>query len=185
MFIDFYNQIFNINLSDYENIGVSFPINKFLFLLTVVLCIACVVLELQRSASRDLVRQLIRHEAYDEKSALTLEEMGLGKSFFVKAQLLSDTSFVSRLVKRVGRIEYTYEEYVELQKQKKLPREKIDFTSARFYLDSTQEERKRHIIEGYNPSLPRTLMLCALMLVVYICIALLMPELLSIINSSL
>ena len=185
MFIEFYNKVFNINLSDYENIGLNFPINKVLFAITVVICAACIFVELQRKYTKDLVCQLIRHEASGEDSAKTLEELGLDSSFFVKRIIGSETSFVSRLVKRVGKVEYTYEEYIALQKEKKLEREVIDFTTARFYLDSKQENRKKHIIENYNTSIVRTVMLCVMMLAIYICIALLIPEILSAINGAL
>ena len=40
MFIEFYNKVFNINLNDYPNIGINFPINKLLFVITVVICVA-------------------------------------------------------------------------------------------------------------------------------------------------
>ncbi len=185
MLIEFYNKIFNINLSDYENIGGNFPINKILFLITVALCVAYVIIELQKKSSQDVVKQLTRHEANTEESAVTLEEIGLHKAFLVKMLLKSDTSFLSRLVKRVGKVEYTYEEYVELQKAKKLPKETIDFSTARFYLDVGQEERRKHITDSYTPSILRMVLLCLLMLVIYICIALAMPEILSFINSSL
>lgn len=185
MFIEFYNEIFNINLIDYENIGINFPINKVLFAITAVLCVACVLIELQRKCTRDLVRQLIRHEASSEDTAKTLEELGLKAGFFIKRLLNSDSSFLSRLVKRVGKVQYTYEEYVALQKQKKLPKEKIDFHSARFYLDSSEELRKKYIIDNYNPSVLRTVMLCVMMLAIYICVALALPEILSLINKAL
>lgn len=185
MFIEFYNKVFNINLNDYENIGINFPINKILFAITVAICIACIFVEIQRKHTKDLVRKLTRHEACSEDSAKTLEQLGLNGGFFIKRQLKSDTSFTSRLIKRVGEKEYTYEEYVKLQKQKKLPKEKIDFNTARFYLNEKEELRRKHIIENYNPSIWRTVMLCALMLTIYICIALLVPGILSAINNYL
>ena len=185
MFIDFYNEIFNVNLLDYENIGINFPINKVLFAITVTLCIACVFMDIQRKYTKDLVRQLVRHEATSIDNARTLEELGIKDSFFVKWQLKSDTSFIHRLVKRIGEAEYTYEEYIELQKQKKLKKETVDFKTARFYLNEKEELRKKHILERYNPSILRTSMWCVLMLVIYICIAILVPEVLSIINNSI
>ena len=184
MFIEFYNKIFNINLSDYENIAINFPINKVLFAITVVICVGCVFVELQRKHTKNFVRQLIRHEATSEDTAVTLEEIGMN-GFIVKWLLRSDSSFLRRLVRRVGEIQYTYEEYVSLLKEKKLPKEKVDFTTARFYLDSEQELRKIHVMDKYNPSTVRTVMLCVMMLAIYICVALLMPELLSLINNSL
>ena len=185
MFVEFYNRVFNINLNDYPNIGISFPINKVLFAITVVICIACVFVEIQRKYTKDLVRKLMRHEAVSEESAKTLEELGLNSGFFIKRQLQSEFSFAGRLIKRVGQKEYTYEEYVELQKQKKQVKEKIDFQTARFYLNGKEELRRKHIIENYNPSILRTAMWCLLMLVLYICIALLVPEILSMIDLSI
>ena len=140
---------------------------------------------MQRKYTKDLVRKLMRHEAESEESAKTLEELGLNSGFFIKRQLQSEFSFAARLIKRVGKKEYTYEEYVELQKQKKLTKEKIDFTTARFYLNNKEELRRKHIIENYNPSIIRTVMWCVLMLTLYICIALLVPEILSVIDNSI
>ena len=184
MFITFYNEIFNINLSDYENIGINFPINKVLLALTLTLCAACVAFELQRMYTKDLVRKMIRREAFSVDSGVTLSDIGFN-NVITRWILTSDTSFVARLVKRVGAVEYTYDEYVSLQKAKKLKREKIDFATARFYLDSTQEKRRNHIMQNYNSSVLRIIMMCALMLVVYGCVAILVPEILSIINDSL
>ena len=184
MFIEFYNEIFNINLNDYENLGINFPINKVLFAITVTICAACIFIELERKSTKDLIKGLTRHKAFSEESAKTLEELGLS-GFFVKMILKSDTSFLKKLVKRVGAPEYTYEEYLALQKGKKLPKDNIDFTTARFYLDSAQENRRNHIMDNYNPSILHTVLLCVLMLVIYICVALLVPEILSLLNNSL
>ena len=112
------NDYLSVNLADYENIGVNFEISKFLLIVLVGLCISFFVIDWHRGYMLLAVKKLFRHEAVDEASAKTLGELGLERSFSVRWALSRDTR-LSKIVRRVGAVDYTYEEYIELMKQRK------------------------------------------------------------------
>ena len=62
-------------------------------------------------------------------------------------------------------------------------REKIDFSTAKFYIREDQHDVAKHILESYGTSIPRTILYCVLFISLYICIALVMPEILTAIDS--
>ncbi len=173
---------FFINLKDYPNIGIDFEINVFLLVLTVALSVCFFVANHHRSMMQTVLKQLTRHGAKDEGSAKTLRELGLDRSFSLK-WALSHTGQLTRIVGRVGEKVYTYEEYVALSKQKGgIKDEKIDFAEAKFYIRESAGERAKHIVENYGTSTGRAVLYCVLFLALYVCIALSMPEILSIID---
>ncbi len=174
-------QFFSVNLKDYVNLGVDFEINKALIVLLVVLCMSFFYIHVKRKNMYYIVKQLSRHNAIDEDSAKTLGAIGLSDRLVIKWMLSGDGQ-LTRLVKRAGEITLSYEEYVTLEKEKKLTKEKIDFTEARFYLADVQDTRVQRILARYNISITRTIILCVFVVVLYFCIMLLMPELLMLIN---
>ena len=180
-FVDF----FWLNLNKYENIKIDFPINAFLFFLAIAICVASIVITLYRAGLQKLIKQLTRLLAQDEKNARTLAELGLEKSLIVKLAL-SREGRLTRLVGRVGETVLTYEEAVELSKQKKKSKpERIDFATARFYIRPGKTDEAKNIIENYGTSMVRTVLYCVLVIALYVCIALLMPEILTLINASM
>lgn len=174
---------FFINLKDYSNIGIDFEINVFLFILTIALCICFFVVTIYRSSTQKLIKQLARFGCKDESTAKTLAELGLDRSGYLK-MTLSHESRLTRVVGRVGEKIFTYEEYVAESKQKGgVKREKIDFSTAKFYIREDQHDTAKHILESYGTSIPRTVLYCVLFVSLYICIALVMPEILTAIDS--
>ena len=99
--------------------------------------------------------------------------------------LLSSSDRLKKLVGRVGEREYTYEEFVRLNKEKKYKEEKIDFATARFYLREEGIGRSRHIVEVGHTSMLNTVLFSILIFAIYVCILLLMPEILTVINNML
>ena len=135
------------------------------------------------------VKRLFRHEALSQDSAKTLVELGIEGSFSVKWALSHDTR-LSKLVKRVGAPEYTYEEYVELMKKKrKNPKaakeERLDFTKERFYINPEKIAIARDIEANYSSSVIKTALFCLMFAIIFVGITLIMPDLLSFINSSI
>lgn len=174
---------FFINLKDYSNIGIDFEINVFLFILTIALCVCFFVVTVYRSSTQNIVKQLARFGCKDESTAKTLGELGLDRSAFLKMSL-SRESRLTRVVGRVGEKIFTYEEYVAESKQKGgIKREKIDFSTAKFYIREDQHDAAKHILESYGTSIPRTILYCVLFISIYICISLVMPEVLTAIDS--
>ena len=179
-----YDYLF-INLKDYSNIGIDFEINVFLLILTVALCVCFFVVTFYRSSTQSIIRELARFGCKDESTARTLDELGLDRSVFLKMSL-SRNSQLTRIVGRVGEKIFTYEEYIEKTKQKGgIKPDKIDFSTAKFYIRDDQHDAAKHILETYGTSIPRTILYCVLFVSLYICIALVMPEILTVINSFL
>jgi len=176
--------IFLLNLKDYSNIGVDFYINIFLLVLFVCIGVGCFVFNGYRNAMHILIKQLVRHGAKSESEAKTLKALGLSSSYLVK-RCLSGNGQISRIVRRVGEKTYTYEEYVKLERRGELKAERIDFSTAAFYLDKEKQDRTKYILENYSSSLPKTILLVIFLIILYICISFVMPEILSFINSSL
>ncbi len=190
----------SINLADYENIGMDFEISKFLLVVLIGLCISFFVIDWHRGYMLLTVKKLFRHEALDEDSAKTLGELGLDGSFSVKWALSQETR-LAKIVKRVGAKEYTYEEYIEIQKQNKQRKkekaqnggkdvasaddEKLDFKTARFYVNPQRMSEARDIEQNYSSSVIKTAVFCFMFVIIFVCITLIMPELLSFINSSI
>ncbi len=202
---DFYKNYISLNLKDYKNIGIDLEIGKILLAFTIGLLIATVFISIERNMMTALIKKLSRHEATDENTAKTLSELGFtGFSGFVCRYLLKSSGRLKRLIKRVGEPEYTYEEYVALTSKKKKPaktangqksvteedgknnllNEKIDFATARFYLADKKSNETMNIMEAKNSSLLNTVLFCVLIVAVYVCLTLVLPEILTLINNS-
>lgn len=182
-FEKFLYDYFFLNLKDYPNININFEINVFLLILTLALGVTFVMVSIYRGAMQNIVLQLTRHEAVGEGNAKTLNSLGLGDDFITR-MLLSGEGQLSKIVGRVGEPTYTYEEYIDLSKKGKLENEKIDFTAAEFYIRDGESslDRAKYIINNYNSSIVRPILYGVGFLALYVCIALLMPELLTILD---
>ena len=179
----------SVNLADYDNIGIDFEISKFILLVFVGLCIAFFITDWHRGYMLLAVKKLFRHEALDENSAKTLSELGIEGSLSIKWALSHETR-LSKIVKRVGAPEYTYEEYVALMKeQKKNPRaakkERLDFEKERFYINPNQIKIAKDIEQNYSSSVVKTLLLCFMFAIIFVGVTLIMHDFLSFINSSI
>ena len=173
-----------VNLNDYENIGIDLQINKVLFPAFVVFCIMMIALAVYRNAMRDLVVKIIRHEAYNEDSAKTLDELGLAKNVII-TYLLSRDNMLSKIVKIAGKQEYSYEEYIALSKEERLAHEKIDVSKSALYIPEDNIDRARHIKEKYMMSKTKLMLASVLVFLIYIIIASSMSEILNVINNLL
>ena len=63
--------------------------------------------------------------------------------------------------------------------------EKIDFTSARFYIREESADRAMFITERYVTSVPRTIVSCVFVAIICVCVIACMPEILRLINDLL
>ncbi len=179
---EFYKKFFSLNLKDYPNINIDFPITILLFALAFAFITVIIIVNFRRNRIELLIRQLKRREAISEESALTLSEIKLDSFIFKK--LLSAEGQLTKLVGRAGEKKYTYEEYIALTKNGGKG-ESINFSNARFYLRKESEERVTHILESGSPTVLNTILLCVLVLAVFVCISLIMPGILNLINNLL
>ena len=182
-FGQFLKYYFSINLANYPHIGINFEINKILVLFLVGMIITIVVVNLRRDAISTFLKKLLRHKAFDEESAKTLDDIAYN-TFLIKLSL-SGGGRISKVVKRVGEKEYTYEEYSEAIKSKEFKEEKIDFSSAQFYICENALDEANRIAEMRNTSVLNTVLLCLFITIVCICAIITMPEILTIINNLL
>lgn len=176
---------FLLNLKSYPEIGVDFYINVFLLIITVTGIVTLIVSEIMRRSLHSFARALALNGARDEETACTLSELGLEKSRLIRISL-SHGGMSTRIAARVGEKKYTYEEYVKLSKQKGgVPKEKIDFSTARFYIREGALEQAKRVIETYNTPVYKIVLFSVLFIAVYVCMMFLMPEFLKLLNDAL
>ena len=179
--LEFLKKCFAVNLNEYAYINVDLEINKAVLIMVIALIMSVVFVDLHRGNIRLLVLQLTRHNADSEENAKTLTELGLADNSFVKRLLISD-SIITKIVTRVGAVKHGYEEYIALSKEERKNLDKIDFTSARFYIDEENKVRAEGIVEKYITSTQRTIFSCVFIAIVGACIMVAMPEILNGIN---
>ena len=181
--LDDVKEYLSVNLNNYENIGINFEINKFILLCAVALCVVAFYVNYRRALMVNIVKQLLRKNAISEESAKTLAELRLDSSRGIKKAIFT-SSQLRRLISIVGESRPTYEEYVAAQKEKK----KIDSpdpTAVRIYIKAESMDRAKHIYNTYNVSILNTSLACVLIIAFGVCLVLVMPELLTVINGAL
>ncbi len=176
----FYKKYFLINLADYPNIGIDFPITIVLLCFFAALIVTTIVVNLRRSKIETIIKQLSRYSAYSESDAKTLSELKLDNKAF-RYLLSKPEGQIASMISRVGEKKPTYEEYMS----KDYKTEKIDFEEARFYIKEEARDRAKKVLELGSATPLNTILFCLLLLAVYICLALLMPGILSAINGYL
>ena len=180
---EFYKDYFLLNLKDYPNIGIDLPINQILFALLVGIIIAVVAVNYNRYCMSLMIRRLMRQSAVSEEGAKTLGELGI-KSKGVRF-LLSSGGRLSRIARRAGEKNYTYEEYRALQKSKGYKEGKIDFDNERFYIAEDRQEEAKHIFDMGSASVLNIVLFSLFLVAIFTCLAFLMPEILTLINNTL
>ena len=173
---------FFLNLNQYENFAINFPIGMLLIAMTAVLCASTFIINYQKYYTLVILKQLTRHKATDEKSAKTLAELRLEKSFGLKYSLERSNSLKS-MVKRVGEKTPTYEEFIENSKKKGYKEEKIDFESARFYIDKKAQGKIQRIMESPTPDWWRPVLMSLFFISLAVIVGVFLPELLDWINN--
>lgn len=173
---EFYTRFFLINLKDYYNLGVDLEINLVLLALLPVVMLIWIAFHLWRNNTFLVVKRLARRDAVNEDSAKTLRELGLNDKAILKWMLSCDGQ-LTKIVKRVGAPSYTYEEYIKLSAKERRA-EKIDFETAKFYLDSEKQGTVDKIVNRYEVRPHHTVLMCVSIVVTFVCVILLMPDIL-------
>lgn len=180
---DFYKEYILLNLNDYSSINIDFPISLFLLCITLGVIIATVLVSYSRASMNLVVKRLIRYNAYDEGSAKTLDELKINS--LGARILLSKSSPLTKIVKRVGERTYTYEEYSELSRTKGFKDEGVNFAEAKFYIPSDLQSKAKHVVDSPTPTILSTVLISLFLVAIYVCILFLLPGLLTLINNSL
>lgn len=182
--IEVLKRYFEINLNDYDNIGVSLEINKAIAIASIAFMVAVILFCLHRGAIRLVIMQLTRHGATSPEEAKTLKELGLDKRRFVK-RILSGDNILTKTVARVGKKQYDYDEYLALSKKEKREIDKIDFEKEAFYIREEKRDLVSNIIDKYVTSIPRIIALCVFVSLISMSIIICMPDILSILDNIL
>lgn len=199
-----FRDLFLLNAKDYLGTVADVYINVILLAVAVALCLACLFINYHKTYTVIIIKQILRRGATDEKNALTLSAMRLDGVKGLKAAL-NRNGQLSRIVRRVGFTQPTYEEYMamakerrEHRKNKDIPKEerkaarreerkaeraKIDFSAARFYIPEENLKKAELIKEKENPTIVRTILVCVLILALTVCFMLLMPAILRLISN--
>lgn len=180
--INVLKRCFEINLNDYENIGVNLEINKVIAGAFAVLILGVFILNSYRANVRLAVMQLTRHGATSPENAKTLKELGLDNSKGVK-RLLGKNNILTKIVARVGEKQYSYEEYKALSKKEKKKAEEFDINAAAFYIREDKIERAAHVIDRYITSKLRNIAILIFLSLLCVCIIACMPGILNLLDN--
>ena len=168
-------KLFNIpiflNLNYYFK-GVDFQINIFLLAFALGMAAAAILVTVYKRNQSNIIRQLTRHCADSEETAKTLAEMRIDPGFIVKSSL-SKRGQLSAIVAMVGG--FPFEKKAEGKRE-----EKIDFSTARFYIKSP--DRAARINEEKIPSYLNAALVATLIIVIAVVVTLFMPYILSFIT---
>lgn len=172
-----------LNARDYLDTVSSIPINIIVLIIALTLCISSFFINYHKTYTVRIIRAILRKGATGENDAKTLAELHLDDSPSIK-RALSRSGQLTRLVKRAGYVEPTYEEYKARMKEKKKD-EKIDFATARFFIPEESLDRAKLIKEKENPTVLRTLLVCILIIALSVCLMMLMPSILTLISNNI
>jgi len=172
-----------LNLSEFENFGINFPIGAFLVLFTITLCMAVFIYNYKKRYTATLIKQLIRHNAINEESAKTLKELHLDSSRVLKIAL-SRSGQLTYIVKSAGDNRPSYEEYVAQSRKRGFKGKKINFDEVKFYIPSSRIDKAKHTVETSNTEWWRPMLVSFILIAVLAILSVFLPDILQTINSS-
>lgn len=178
----FFEYLF-LNFKDYKNLGFNFPIGLILVFFAVAFPLAVLFINSKKNTITFAVRQLVRHEAFDESSAKSLSSLRLSQSKSLKKMLVSGGE-LSSMIKIVGYEKPSYEDYVKLKKENKNP-EKINFDEIKIYLKSESKEKAYTIAEAEITPIWKPILIIASGILILALLFIFMPEILDFLNKSL
>ncbi len=180
----FWENIVTLNLNSFENIGINFYINIFLFFVAIVFCLFALYIEQTRGIIQLFISQLKRHKATAPEDAKTLKSLGLDSKWMLK-RIIKNNRMLSRIVGRTEQKQYTPEEYMLLKRADRKNAEKIDFNTEKFYILPESSSRADDIYANYGFSLGRFVVFCIFIMIIYVVIAVLSPEIIRAIDNAI
>lgn len=172
-----------LNAKDYLLTESNIPINIVVLAIGIALSVASIFIYYHKAYTLAIIKALLRREAVGEENAKTLSELHVNSSFALK-RALSRKGQLTRIVKRAGYTEPTYEEYMALSKKERRG-EKIDFETARFFIPRDLVDKAKLIKDKENPTVIRTLLVCLLIIALSVCFMMLMPAILTFLSNNL
>ena len=154
-----------LNINTYFE-DFDFQINLFILAITLGSCIATIGVTAHKRYTVALLRGLIRHNAFDEESAVTLQKLHINPSFLMKSSLLRH----SQLTDMVS--------FVSTDKEITTS----NLHKIGLYVKADRSDRARRISEGLVPSYVSSVIVCAVLIIVSLALVILMPEILSLLS---
>lgn len=172
-----------LDLADYENIGIDLPIGAILLGFCAVMIVFSFYYYYYRSTVSCICTRLLRAGAISEESGRNLKDLRLDGSVGVKIALRGGGE-LGAIVKRVGEKKQTYEEYISESNKRGYKPERVDLSTAMFYIDPEKRDRAEGI-SSENHSVLTPIIISAVLIIVLVAAVLFLPDLLSLINKSL
>ena len=170
-----------LNFDDFENIAIPFPVGLVITGVVLALISASFVINYRKLYTTRLLRGLLRQSAIGESGAKTLRELRLD-TFSVR-HALSRSGRLTYYVKRAGESKPTYEEYVKKTKERGYKGEKIDFSTAAFYIDEEREDEVKRLLERPTDNWISPIILTFVLLAVLVLSFFFAEDLLTLINN--
>ena len=175
-------EFFTLNLADYENIGVDLLLGTFLAVFTCLFIAVSFLYTYSKISTVTLMCALIRRDALNEESALTLSDLRLCRSFGVKYALSGKR--LQRLLGFVGFETPSYEEFNEKGSKKEKPCLCPDLKTTRIYIPDDSLSAARRIAEErvtyITPVILSVIAIAALVALVFT-----LPDLIELLNLAL
>ena len=171
---------FNLNLKEYENIGIDFPIGAFLCLLLLFLSISLFVTYFYKKALSDISTALLRYESFDETSARTLSELRINS--FLSRYILSQNRRIYSMITVVGKSKIDYEAFLELSPKEQKSFKRFDFQNDKLYLEGDGIETAKIMCEKNNASILTPILFTIAALVLLVLLSRFLPDLLRLIK---
>ncbi len=165
---DFYERYININLRDYINIGIDLEISKIIVIIALGTLATTLIIAYRRSCILTVINALLDSGATDEGSAKTLSELKIDTAS-------SRMILLGRALRRA----------VTLKRESEGEKRKINFKQDRFYISREGLGEANRFISKTAPTFEKTTLFCVLICMICICIILIIPEILTSVNSIL
>ena len=181
--MDYIMDFLELNLSDFENFGINFPIGAFLVFFTAAMCVASFIYNNKKRYTVSMLKQLTRHNATDAENAKTLKELHLERVWSLK-NALSGSGQLTYIVKTANEQKMDFEEYTAQSKKRGFKSKKINFDEAKFYIPSEKMNKAKSIIQGSSTEWWRPALVSVFLIAALAILSVFLPNILQTINSS-
>lgn len=174
-----------LNLKDFENIGINFPIGAFIFFIGITLIISLFIYNYRKACTTAFLSGLLRHTAIGKTKAVSLKKLHLDKNFVLKSILSGKSGLISHITARVGEKTQTYEEHIKQLKEKGYKEEKINFDEVLFYIKEDCEDKARDEVTKNDTSIVVPIVISIVIIAIVTLLFIYLPNILSAINNLL
>ena len=172
-----------LDLSDYKNLVVSFPIGLFLIFMTVAFTAAAFVINHRQNLISYCVRQLVRHEAVGEGNAKGLKELRLTNSKTLRKMILGNGQ-LAKYVKILGFTKPSYEEYMSKSPKERRTLYSFDLEGYKIYIPEDMKDGANKIALEKRSTALRPIILSIVFALISAILFISMPEILELLNDA-